>query len=797
MGWYSLGLDGHILLSLNVHDSSLLPFCQPEAWVTAKGPRYLQEAEDEREVKMSESDFIAVPHEKPYKYQEGEYTVTRGSAWSGPGCHLGCGVLLYTDKEGKLVKVEGDPENPFTEGRLCARCLAVPEMVYNEDRLLYPMKRAREHRGLDKWERISWDEAYDLVVDNLSAIREQYGAESVAFIHGTARDIAPWQSRLAWSYGSPNYTGFLSGNSCYLPRVAGAVATTGSFWVADFAQQYADRYDHEGWKVPEVAFIWGNNPLKSNSDGLFGHWVIDCMKLGMEVVVIDPRMTFLGSKAKLYVPIRPGTDAALALAMLNVIISEDLYDHEFVSCWCYGFEELAESVADCTPEWAAEICWTPVEKIYEAAHILAEAKPATLQWGLAVDLTKESLPAGQAIMALFQITGNINIPGGLVPPPEILAYSGGWGRDQLPPEQEEKRLGLDRFKLLQLGFKQSSPDVLIDTVETGVPYEIHAAQFQTSNGMCCMGADPKRVEAAFKKLDFIWAVDLVMTPTIMALADVVMPACTFPERNGIRVGDGPQRGEVINKVISVGECKSDAEINLTVGKRLAPDSWPWETVEEMLTENLKPTGYTFEELREIAPVYLPFEYDMHKTGKMRRDGNVGFQTMTGRIELWSTFYNSAGLDPLPYFEEPKPGPGSTPELVEEYPLVLTTGARDWGYFHSEHRQVKRLRQLHQDPQIEVHPIMLEQLGLHDGDWVWMENPYGRAKARVKSTPILFDPRVVSSDHGWWLPEADPENLYDMHDYAVNNLMIWEPGKSGFGTNYKSSVCKLYKVEDGE
>lgn len=741
--------------------------------------------------------FTAVPHDKPYIYEEGGYTVTRGSAWSGPGCHLGCGVLLYTDEDGRLVKVEGDPESPFTEGRLCVRCLNAPEMVYNEQRLLHPMKRAREDRGKNKWERITWEEAYDIVVDNLAEIRDKYGAESVAFIHGTARDIAPWQSRLAWSYGSPNYTGFLSGNSCYLPRVAGAVATTGSFWVADFAQQFPDRYDHEGWKIPEVAFIWGNNPIKSNSDGLFGHWVIDCMKLGMEVVVMDPRMTFLASKAKLYVPLRPGTDAALAMAMLNVIITEDLYDHEFVDCWCYGFDELAERVADCTPEWASAICWTPVEKIYEAARILAAAEPATLQWGLAVDLTKESLPAGQAIMALFQITGNINIPGGLVPPPEILAYSGGWGRDQLPPEQEYKRLGLDRFALLQLGFKQSSPDVLIDTVETGEPYEIHAAQFQTSNGMTCMGADPKRVEKAFKKLDFIWAVDLFMTPTIMALADVVMPACMFPERNGIRVGDGPQRGEVINKVISVGECKSDAEINMTVGKRLAPESWPWDTVEEMLTENLKPTGYTFEELREVAPVYLPFEYGQHETGKMRSDGNVGFQTKTGRIELWSTFYSTAGLDPLPYFEEPKPGPGSTPELVEEYPLVLTTGARDWGYFHSEHRQNKRLRNLHHDPTVEVHPDMLAQLGLHDGDWVWMENPYGRAKARIKETSILFDPRIVSCDHGWWLPEADPENLYDMYDYAVNNLMIWEPGKSGFGTNYKSSVCKLYKVEEGE
>ena len=159
------------------------------------------------------------------------------------------------------------------------------------------------------------------------------------------------------------------------------------------------------------------------------------------------------------------------------------------------------------------------------------------------------------------------------------------------------------------------------------------------------------------------SVDLFMTPTIMALADLVMPAATFPERNGIRVGDGPQRGEVINKVTQIGECKSDMEINLELGKRLNPDAWPWDTVEEMLTELLKPTGYTFEELREAAPVYLPVEYEKYKNGKMREDGQVGFQTRTGRIELWSSAYAQFGDDPLPYYEEPHYSPYSDSEYM--------------------------------------------------------------------------------------------------------------------------------------
>lgn len=189
-------------------------------------------------------DYLEVEHKHPWRYEEDGLTVTRGSAWSGPGCHDGCGVLLYTDKNGKLVKVEGDPENPYNKGRLCVRCLDVPEVVYHKDRLLYPMKRDPKDRGKDKWERISWDEAFDLVATKFLDIKEKYGAEAVMFGQGTGRDIAAYITRLCWSFGSPNYVLFLSGCACYLPRVAGFAATAGSFWVADCSQEFPDRYDN-------------------------------------------------------------------------------------------------------------------------------------------------------------------------------------------------------------------------------------------------------------------------------------------------------------------------------------------------------------------------------------------------------------------------------------------------------------------------------------------------------------------------------------------------------------------------
>ena len=360
-------------------------------------------------------------------------------------------------------------------------------------------------------------------------------------------------------------------------------------------------------------------------------------------MMVDPRVTWLSLKAEEHLRLRPGTDAALALGMMNVIINEDLYDHDFVEKWCYGFDELTGRVQEYPPAKVAEITWVPEDQIVRAARLLATSKPAAMQWGLAVDMVKEALPAGQAIVGLFQITGNVDVPGGNIFPVELIAYSGGWGGELISEEQKAKRIGLDVYPLLSLGFQVAQTDELLKTMLTDKPYKMRGIWLQTNNAIACMGAEPKKVLEALLRLEFNVVVDLFMTPTAMACADVVLPACTYPEKDGLRLGDGLQRGEVINKVTQVGEAKSDAEINLLLGKRLNPEAWPWDSIEDMLSSMIATTGITFPELREQAPLYLPFEYKRYEKGLLRADGKPGFTTATGRIELWSTFYNQCGL----------------------------------------------------------------------------------------------------------------------------------------------------------
>jgi anaerobic selenocysteine-containing dehydrogenase len=289
----------------------------------------------------------------------------------------------------------------------------------------------------------------------------------------------------------------------------------------------------------------------------------------------------------------------------------------------------------------------------------------------------------------------------------------------------------------------------------------------------------------------------------MALADIVLPVTVFAERNGIRCGDGTQRAETINRAIApAGECRSDQEICLELGRRLAPTAWPWQSVEEMFSFILSETGMSFDEVQKQAPLYLPFEYHKYEKGLLRPDGQPGFATPTGRLELYSQILAHFGANPLPEYIEPPLTPLSRPDLYERYPLVLTTGARRWNTFHSEHRNAPHLRAIHPEPTVQMHPQTAAELEVGSGEWVWVEGPCGtqgetgRAKRVVEITPII-DPRVVSTDHGWWHPESDPDNLFDVVDLNINNIVSWELGKTGIGANYKCLLCRIYKVKEGE
>jgi anaerobic selenocysteine-containing dehydrogenase len=258
--------------------------------------------------------------------------IVRTTTWSaGPGCHGGCGVLAHI-KDGKLVKIEGDPDHPWNQGRLCSRCLAMTQYVHHRDRLTHPLKRVGE-RGEGKWQEITWGEAFDLIEARMSSIRDQYGPESFIFSMGTGRDIGAWICLLAYAYGSPNVMFALSGVACYSPRISAVETVQGDYCILDAAQWLPKRYDDPRYRVPECIVVWGYDIPASCPDNVFGHWIIDLMKKGTKIIAIDPRLSWFASRSSAWLQLRPGTDGALAMGFLNVILNEHLYDRAFVAKW--------------------------------------------------------------------------------------------------------------------------------------------------------------------------------------------------------------------------------------------------------------------------------------------------------------------------------------------------------------------------------------------------------------------------------------------------------------------------------
>jgi anaerobic selenocysteine-containing dehydrogenase len=568
----------------------------------------------------------------------------------------------------------------------------------------------------------------------------------------------------------------------------------GAAVVADCSQFFPDRYDNPEYKVPEVLIVWGNNPVNSNPDGFFGYWVVDLMKRGTKLITIDPKLTWLAGRSELWIKIKPGTDGALALGMLNIIFQEDLYDHDFCDKWTYGLDELIERCKDYPVQKVSEITWVPEDKLVELARRYATAKPAAMQWGLAIDQQMGGVDCAHAMLALWAVTGNLDVPGGNV----ILQHcwglvesnwTGGWGYDEiLTEEQRKKRIGLEKYPLFNFGFLIASPDGVVDTMETDEPYPIKAIWIQSQNPLSCMGTDPEQTLRLLQKLDFVVDADPFMTPTAMAVADIMLPVAMWPERIGFG-GAGYYLGAITKAIEPEGEARSDHQINFDIGKRFNADAYPWETLEQAYDSVLAAAGTTYQGLREVGWKYPEVSYRKYEKGLLRADGNPGFNTSTGRLELYSPAYRHMGYDPMPRYIEPLINPS------DDYPYVFTSGARIQEFFHSEGRQIERLRMNHPDPLMYMHPKTAADNGIEEGQWAYAENQRGRFKMRAKFD-ITLDPRVVASDHGWWFPERNPEDgtFFGALESNANMLIPNICGEKGFGGNQKSSACKIYRAE---
>ncbi|MFC1979489.1 molybdopterin-dependent oxidoreductase [Chloroflexota bacterium] len=736
------------------------------------------------------------------------------------GCWLECGVKAYVE-DGQVTRLTGDPDDLRSKGFFCERGARFIEHLYHPDRLNYPLKRIGE-RGGGKWEKISIKQALDEISEKLAGFKEKYGAETIATTCGTGRGHQEiFKDRFMYLFGSPN------------------TANAGQFCRVNYRMLHYAIYgaDVAGFRPLNMTrgclVLWGHNP--EQSEPLEYKFLRDVKrKGGVKFIVIDPKRTkTVDEFADLWLPLRPGTDAALALGWINIIIDEKLYDKEFVANWCYGFDKLKERAKAYPPERVSEITWLPKEIIIESARLYGRNKPSAIPWGLRSDMQGRNVTSTiQSIAILRALTGSLYMSSGSPlagPCPKANCGTDFTYVDLLPEEQRGKQLGSDRHRFWTFpgyelileamrpyynGKAPSSympgchePDIW-HAIITGKPYPINALLTGGNNPLLAF-ANTKKVYRALesKNLGLFVVLEQWMTPTAM-LADYVIPVTNWLEMPvlGYYTYSGFQdyvtAGEQV--VQPLYERVPDYYFWRGLGIRLGQEKFwrntlkeEWEWVIKPLLDELKIGSYG-EFVEKIGSWFPTDDEKPYEKIDLRSKKLKGFGTATGKVELYCTILDKLGYDPLPHYEEPPETPISAPQLSKEYPLILITGTRFKPFHHSEHRQLYSARNLYPEPTVEIHPDTAREAGIKDGEWTIIETPRGKIKQRAKLS-IRIQPNVVDVQHGWWFPEEIPDKpvLYRAFE---SNANILTPNSDEYvdpptgAACFSPLLCKIYPAK---
>ena len=680
------------------------------------------------------------------------------------GPSMGCGINC-TVKDGRLVRVEGMPESPVNRGKLCAKAFASAEWLYSPQRLKYPMKRVGK-KGEGKFERITWDEAVGTIADKLLEQKQQYGPESLAILSPQRRSYSEYLYRFLMAHGSPNY-----GHSgiCAIQRAFGFAYTLGSpFLMLDYAHT-------------DLIIIWGANPAFAGTPKGTINSILDARDRGARVMAIKPVLQPDAAQADEWVPVRPGTDAALALAMLHVIIAEERYDKEFVASWCYGFAELQEHIKQYTPEWAAPVTGIPADRIREISRTYSDAESACILVGNAFDQTVNSNDALRAISTLIAITGNLDRPGGnVVPVPgKSPAPKPVHMKEKYTQEWIDKLVGPELAPGMQPFAEGTSSAYFrcLDSVLTGKPYTVRSIIAPGTQPTVITRGTPHVIEA-LEKLDFFVVIDVMETAS-MPWADIVIPVATMYECDHPFEFSGSWL-MARNKVVEpLGDYKSDYQFWLDLGVAAGYGDQFWHgDMTACMNYQLENFGMTIDQLREYPSgiVYEPAKPEYEKYARIFASPSPRLShepyLPQGKVAIYNTTFEANGFNPLPEWVAPPEGPERSPELLERYPLVFFDTHTSDAYNHGWLRNIPSLRELSPEPWIYIHPDTAGSRGIAEGDWVAIESPHGWIKATAKLFPGIA-PDVIMGLHGWW---QGCEELglpgYDLLDGGANTNLLY-------------------------
>ena len=650
-------------------------------------------------------------------------------------CYHSCGTEVLVEED-RITRIRGLKDHPLNKGRLCPKGARAIELVYHPDRLKYPLKKIN-----GQWKRISWDDALTEIADTLQRLKKEFGPEILSIFSGSIGvenlEMMELAQRFKGAFGSPN---FISVEGiCYRMRIRARQMTFGKYPVEEMSTK--------------LYVLWGHNP--EQSDFPLHIALRENLAKGSKLVVIDPKKISLAKKAEMHLPIRPGTDGALALALMHVIIKENLYNKDFVERWTHGFDKLVSHIESYTPQWAEKITWVQAEAIRKLARLYAAAESASIFQGTNTqDQTANGTQNSRAFAILQTITGNVNNPGGWVIGPRLPLTGLGIPTERIP-------IGADDYRLFYDFWGRKSPFGQVVCFPDSVPNIIKALIVTGGNPVVSM-PDSNAFREALKKLELLVVHDLFMTETA-ELAHYVLPACSHLEKNGLAYSYNVCHGlpylMMRKKAIEpLYESKSEFMFWKELAKRMGMgEVFPWESDEEVVELELKSSGLSYKELKEekrAGAYYKPKKYGMEEYDVK------GFSTPSKKIEIYSETFERAGFDPLPTYTEPDQSPLDSTNLYQKYPLILTTGARILYYTHAQHRNIKGLKEMSPEPFAEVHQKTAEKYGIQDGESIIVESNRGQIKVKAHITEEMLE-GVVSIPHGW-PGEANVNLLTDVH-----------------------------------
>ena len=702
-------------------------------------------------------------------------------------CSAGCGAEVHL-KDGRITRLTPLKDHPYSV--LCPRGMKAPEIVYSPDRLLYPQRRVGA-RGEGRFERISWDEAYDAIVANLRRVADEHGPEAVGiytgrgnFEFGLNEMFAPADTAessanaVLFPFGSPNTSGV--GALCYVSY--GMIAPRACFgaYMMDIDED-VDRAD--------LVLVWGENPATDSSPIMLPR-LRQLQQRGARVIVIDHRRSETAQALHCeWIGVRPGTDGALALGAIHVLLAEDRYDHEFADNWTHGLDELRAYVQDFTPERVAQITWVPAETVRALARALARAGGCSILTYTGLEYSDSGVQAIRALYTLQALAGHLDVPGGKLFKPR--------GRLQLnrkltpAPANARQPIGADEYPIYYAVRQEAHAALFPRAILESKPYPLRSL-IVSGASLITAWPDPALWRRALAALDFLVVINRFPTADTQ-FADIVLPATTMfeIESYGIAGSYVQHRQRVIEPL---GEARNDYLIFAELAQRLGYGQlWP-QSERAMVEYALAGTSVALDDLlANPQGVHYPAprpRYRKYASGDLRDDGQPGFETPTGKFEITSEWLRGYGHDALPVYTEPGEGPLAQPALAERFPLVFNSGARTNFDFRSQHHNIPGLAAKQRLPLVHLHPDDAAARHIAHGDAVMVMTPRGEAPFYACVTPNIVRGAVeVNAGGGGPLGPAawQQANANVLTDFARRDPI------SGFPV-YKALLCEVAKRE---